>query len=510
MKRFVFIIIFLLSVSIAGAEISRTNLQNYLSTNLNIAQDSVETVSYSLLFLKNFTEESMDLFSAKGSSSCFPLDDCNIKETALASILISKDPRFDSSKYISWLKTRQISLNQNTYVQVISSSISNCTITYSDKSKEEFSVEDSYQKRIKPAATGKIQVSCDSASSISLLTRLISSAKETVQILEQIEASNAEFNLDNACFGISSCSIEDTAYASYALFLAGEPLKSLSYLKQNAGNNIFYNAIAYELTKDSSLSAKIQELQKDDGNFNNNVRDTSIASFVLKTNTKALDWLSAKQLEDGSFGSKDDTAFLSYWIYAEKAKSAPSTSTPQSSPFCGDNSCNNLENETTCPGDCTASSLACSYDSDCSIGETCDLLTNTCIFQQNNNFTQSPYIPPVEGCISNEDCLSDEECISGKCTIKESSSLWWLWLIILLAALSGGAYFAYTKLYAKKTSFKPQQFQYQPQQQKPVFNTGFESKKPQQKPASRRPIFEDAMERELDKSIEEAKKLAKK
>ena len=516
MKRLIIYSVLLLFLfPIANAEISRTKLTDYLNNNLNIESDSVETASYSLLFLKNFSEEAMDLFSRKGSSSCFPAESCTIKETALASILIAKDPRFDRTKYTDWLKTKQISLNQNTYVQVISTEAVNCTITYSDKSEEKFQVEDSYQKKVKSTATGKIKVSCDSASSISLLMRSISSLKETVQILEQIEASNAEFNLDNTCFGSSSCNIEDTAYASYALYLAGEPIKSLPYLKQNTGNNILANAIAYELTKDSTFSAKILALQKDDGNFNNNVRDTAMASFVLKTNTKALDWLTTKQSDDGSFGSKEDTGFVAYWIYAEKTKSQTTPASPStpsgSSPYCGDKVCNNLENETTCPGDCSTSTFKCSLDRDCSINEICDLLSNTCLTKSDTETPSTPSIDTPE-CTTDDDCL-EGKCIEEVCTLEEeSSSLWWLWLIILLLALGGGAYFAYTKLYSKKDniSYKPQQFQYQPQQQKPVFNTGFENKPQQQKPASRRPMFEDAMERELDKSIEEAKKLAKK
>jgi hypothetical protein len=532
----------ILLIPLAQAEISESSLKSYLEGSYNFQNDDVETSSYIILSLDNFTEEEAQDFLNKGSTGCFSSGNCNIKETSLGALTLTKFSKLSSNKFINWLKKNEIPLNKNLYIQIVSSSEVECELQYED-SKDNFTVDNYIQKRI--STNDKVVVvECDSiVTSMSLISKTESSTSANIQIIQQkTSIDKTTFNLENTCFGLDSCNLQDTAYASYSLDLLNQNTKSKTYLKQNLNNDPINIALTYKVTKDPSMIESLTDLQQDDGSFNSIIA-TAIAASALKeasytdSYNSALAYLESKQAEAGNIGNKKESAAVAYWIFTTKNKVTSSSY----STYCGDDiiqkpNDNGIEEICEFNVDCEAgfsctdncectqiSETGCELDVDCP-GGTCDLITNTCEYVSSSECTlntdcevdeiceagscqeQKIEIPNDE-CTDDLDCEEDEECFDGFCyPLYESSSLWWLWLLILIIALGAGGYLAYQK-YGKtpppsqQQSFTPpKEFTPSKQPQQPI--------QPQQSQQPRRENM-DLKEKELDKSIEEAKDLIK-
>ncbi|MBI2667675.1 hypothetical protein HYX17_02795 [Candidatus Woesearchaeota archaeon] len=105
------------------------------------------------------------------------------------------------------------------------------------------------------------------------------------------------------------CNMDSTLYASYALSKIEEPT-SIFYLKSNYdSNNPEHSALMNLITEDSGFLDDLTKKQRTDGSFENSVFKTSLAILTLEDKDNALEWLENKQNSDGSFGSVFDTSF---------------------------------------------------------------------------------------------------------------------------------------------------------------------------------------------------------
>ncbi len=165
-----------------------------------------------------------------------------------------------------------------------------------------------------------------------------------------------------------------------------------------------------------------------------------------------------------------------------------------------DGICDSNEDQNSCPADC-GSGLECTSNLDCGQGQICDASTGRCQTESTGS----------NGCTSDNDCSSGEQCNlnTGQCETQKSNTLFWASLVIIIAILAIGGYFAYTRLVKKPRS--PQQPPFlgsQPDRikQKPNYA---QPRQPQRQPYGRSKV-DESLERELDKSIKEAERLLKK
>mgnify|MGYP001596106649 CR=1 FL=1 len=155
-----------------------------------------------------------------------------------------------------------------------------------------------------------------------------------------------------------------------------------------------------------------------------------------------------------------------------------------------DGICESGETIITCPSDC-GTQAECTIDSDCAVGEVCE---------------QGQCELASLGCTSDSDCDNGEECDldTNQCVEKEGLSiLFWVSLVIIIAILAVGGYFAYNKFFKKPKSGEPSFLQKQPRQppRTPIQIS---------RPSYKRSKTDEILERELDKSIKEAERLLKK
>ncbi len=105
------------------------------------------------------------------------------------------------------------------------------------------------------------------------------------------------------------CNYDSTLYASYALSKVEQPT-SLFYLKSNYdSNNPEHSALLSLITGDENFLQDLIKKQRTDGSFDNNVFKTSLAVLALEDKEKATVWLESKQNSDGSFGNVFETSF---------------------------------------------------------------------------------------------------------------------------------------------------------------------------------------------------------
>ena len=142
--------------------------------------------------------------------------------------------------------------------------------------------------------------------------------------------------------------------------------------------------------------------------------------------------------------------------------------------------------------------LECDSDSDCSSGEICNLNNNQC--EQETSL----------GCTSDLDCSEGEKCNlnTNQCEEKKGlGTLFWASLVIIVAILAVGGYFAYSKFSKKPKSDNKPSF---------LSNEKISQIKPRTtysgtpNTSSRKGRTDELLERELDKSIKEAERLLKK
>ena len=89
MKRFVLLVIFLLSLSMVSAEFNQENAKSWLNSNIAWGSASLEEVSFATIVLGS-SRGLNQLNSKKDSQTgCFPKNGCTTKDTALATLALN-------------------------------------------------------------------------------------------------------------------------------------------------------------------------------------------------------------------------------------------------------------------------------------------------------------------------------------------------------------------------------------------------------------------------------------
>jgi len=372
-------------------------------------------------------------------------------------------------------------------------------------------------------------------------------------IIEEQTSKNANFKLRNGCYSSSpssvNCDEESSFYASFVMSKLGLSIDAGNYLKDNANNDLEYSMLSLI---DSKHIPALVSRQKDDGSFEN-VYSSLFAYGALRNSNyqeeknELKSWIESQQSNDGRIGNGImDTSIALYFVYAgllgpgdeedEQGEGCIIDSDCQqgyscnpisrlceqeTEPFCNtnlrcepslgetlqncptdcfcnnDGTCDPTENPTICPLDCQTSGESQPECGNfrCEVGEDEISCPRDCS-------TESGRENQDEERCGNGICGFDENENSCPldCEPEKKSSLLWLWIIIAILILGGGAFFVITKM--KKGSGKKSEPSYLDQGMPPKYPpTGY---RPVQKPRK-----DETMENELDKSIKEAQDLLK-
>ena len=407
MKRLVFLIIFLLSIGIVHAEFSQSNGVQWLNNNLVCSRASIEEIAFSTIVL-NSNECLNELkINRIDSSGCFPKNNCNTKDTALATLTLGAKNQ-QITKQIEYLQNRLIgatgSVESQWIIQIVSSGAGECVISYDGSGDDGYTVNFNENGEITPnggswigfnsltgfefnSAIEEINVDCRDLSGVSKIS-IIKNVDSTFEIIEESNSNNVDFKINNGCYSASadsnSCNPDATFYASWVLNELDKSLATKSYLTSNANSDFYYSMLA---KIDSSYLPGLVEKQKNTGSFNSNVRDTSFAIYSLKGQSlyeteisDATDWVESQQEESGKIGTGIlDTAVSLYLIYSNinypgvgsgdnEDESGPGCTTDfqcGEGQECVSGSCQPITNACINDGICTASEYLLTNCGDC-------------------------------------------------------------------------------------------------------------------------------------------------
>lgn len=602
MKKLLVIIIFLFCLGLVHADNTTVGL-NWLDNNINWDSASIEEMSFTLsAFNANSVSTGVGLIKLnekKDSTGCFPSGNCNSKDTALAALALYNLGE-EITEQLEWLNSSLTSANvQGEWIiQVVTSDNGNCTFDY-DNTEGTFEidgVENSWIYINGQSPTLQIDfnepveyVNVDCDLSGSTIVSLLRKDGNNFYITQEESGNDVTIEINNACYsasGGSSCSVDSSFYASWALKRIGEDISTLPYLESEADNNLYYAMLAYIEGGEKNLDVLLE---------NQNVKwdDTYTTAFAVdaleNTNyddnrTVALDWLLEQQISSGSGegswnGNVKDTSVVLYLaLFEDSGFITPGFGTD----YCG-NAVKDIGEEcdpggssgpaddSLCPGECTidcecsedggddgcssnldcnpneycdissgeckeavycsgnfdcnfdefcdndgickATSADCSSDNDCLIGEYCDVFENECKDSCGNNICESSLgeddFTCASDCGSVDDgycgdnvCDSDEDKDSCPSDCEEKSSLWWVWLIIIVVVLGVSGYFGIMYFGKPKAAVS----------KSPSFLGPQKPSAPSypQKPVQRVSGRDTAIERELDRSLKEARELLKK
>jgi len=500
------------------------------------------------------------ILTQKDDKNCFPAGDCIVKDTALALALLNDLGYAEADGVSAWLQEAQnpaTSLGK-WLVEISTQSSGTCDVSYM-LGNNSFSDSVEVDKGMFPACgnsnfldldscykSGLIRaqpgltftVDCSSLEGDTPIITLVYNSDSTFYIVNTVFGNIADLTVANGCYSRSEsgqCSKASSLYASWALSLAGNPTNINLYLIENYDPaSIEDNALLYTSlqTKNNKYLEALATRQNSDGSFSRDFYQTGLAMLALQDSaqyseriSKAKDWLLSKQSADGSWNQNvRDTAMVLYAGFADailQPEQVKATQPGEEAGTCNyDYSCDPDLGETA--DSCTDCILletggACNNDGVCDYldGESTDNCIdcfcgdNICDNSETSNSCsddcQAETTPTQESFCGDNVCDFDEtadscpnDCQSAGGGIGFGTIL----IIILIIALVGiGAYFGYKKFKkpsqpaAKQSPFGPRQGA------APLKRTA--SAKPQTKKPS-------GSESQLQKSLEEARKLLKK
>ncbi len=490
MKKLIILFILLLILPVVNAQFNQEQAANFVSE-----QSSADTITkaYQVLSLSFYDPTTADKIATQiksAGTNCWPTS-CQIKDTSLALMALHKR---GESIDTSWLFLQQTaSTSGKWYLQIDTSAVGTCKISYDDKEtivnidKGELSTSNCKTKStkldinscIKPnllsKPSKKIIVDCDELGSTPTISLLNQEGTSYYILGKAVKTAKLTLYINNGYFGI----IEDTLFANWFLEDINSKVDSIIWLKKNfEKNNVIHNSLMYLATSDEAYLSYLIDLQEQTGSFGDTY-DTAIATLALARSGKynsalesARDFLGNKQLSDGSV--ENNLLYTSITLYsysitkpAEKVEEFP-TEEP-------------LEGITE---------EICNYDGICDI-------------EYGENYYNCPSDCEEELEQEEEEVYEEEE---------EAPSKAWIWILIILIILAVLGYLYYTKFYKKGKKL----FVFKKKKPKPKLTY-----KPllERAPTKRvrLPIYtprritrKSKVERELEKSLEEARKLLKK
>jgi len=536
--------------------------------------NDIMTTAFAAMALKNVgaldhAQQALDFIKSKEDTSkhCWPQGSCKIKDTAFA-LWVLNDFGEDTSGGEEYLRdSMTAALRDNWFLEIITSNNGTCKISYTRGN-------DNIEKTIQvnqgkfPGCTGnfpntffnlntclesnllnnnpsiELDINCNELGPSTIISVIYNSGSN-YYIIKEATSSRDKIIIENGCFGNSaggSCSFESTLYTNWILSVIGSDITTLLWLRNNFDRlKTLDNALLYLTVQDQSKEqyiTNLKPLQKNDGSFNRVVFDTAFAILALKESGNneeaqaAISWLQTKQNSDGSWENNLlKTALVLYAAFPDVPVSLPPITGGPITGVCGDGICNveNLENSQNCPSDCppeptevcvvngvcesSAGENSLNCEQDCSCGDgVCDSsespssCSQDCEEEEPTAFCGNAILEDTEECDidpsteTGEDSACPGRCQADCTCAKKRGFPWWISIFIIIALIAVIIY--YIKTRAGKPTAKPslRTFTTKP----------FESPKVGYRPPSQPSTFRSKMEDELDKSIEEAKKLLKK
>ncbi len=539
------------------------------SSNGNYGND-IQTTAFATLALKeagalDYAQLGFDYIrSLEDSQHCWPRGNCDVTSTAFAAWVLNEYGE-DTVDAEAWLKKALTpALKDNWWLEVVTSNNGVCKISYATKGNDTTQKDVQVDagtfptcKRNFPSTffdlntclesalldknpSLELDINCNDLGPNTIISVIYNSGSD-YYLIKEAAASRDIITIENGCFGKKSggsCSTDTTLFSQWILTQMGSDVSALLWLKNNydefraVDNSLLYLA-STDKVKDTYLQALL-DLQRNDGSFNKQVYDTSIAILALKQagSSEAQlseDWLASRQSADGSWENNLlRTAIALYSSFTDVGLSLPPIGilhpTDQPLGFCGDKTCDPGE-ESFCPADCPSQVCVTNGLCESSLGETAKNCATDCscgdsICDSSESSFSCPSDcgsgPQEEGICGNniiegsEQCDgSDDAACSGNCQSNclcgEDSGFPW-WVPIVIVVLLAGVIFAYYRSRKKETGkpttakpfFKPFTSQLERRPTQPSL--------PPRQQQERRSLVED----ELDKSLEEAKKLLKK
>ncbi|MBI5798275.1 hypothetical protein HZA98_05245 [Candidatus Woesearchaeota archaeon] len=444
------------------------------------------------------------------STFCYPSASCSTGATSFAVLALSQlqdDKNFDSLQtwYGSALSKADVTGTWN--LEVVSSSTGTCMVSYQlEGTQKDISIavdngvftgcgnthfldlDKCLQAGLLSANPGmSLDIDCGSLEGSVVLTTVYKSAS-TYYLLGNENVAQAQFQINNGCFGKNagaSCDKESTLYADWALSKLQSTINTNVYLKEHYDSSDAKSvALIYLATKDSSYLADLVKLQKSDGSFNRDPYTTALAVLALKDGgtysqnvDNAKSYLRVEQAATGDWaGSVSTTAMVLFAAFNDEAV-VPPTGGPVLAAECDTNpDCVVLYGDgyTCVAGSCVkvVSGAGCSSDADCDSAQVC--LDSTCIKSDCNSDGKCEYPTWDETAVN---CPSDCKCGDKVCDSTESSTscasdcggssstgttsttttkttssggssaVFWIIFLLLIIGLGAGGYFAYKKGY---------------------------------------------------------------
>ncbi len=405
----------------------------------------------------------------------------------------------------------------------------------------------------------EITVNCEVVNPI--ITLLYKPNLNTFFIQRSDAGASQIIKVANACYGntrgAGPCNYETTAIATWALLEIGTAKGDQDLTLENLGTHIYLESQAINKRNDPnalgflnrilikaasaapSFMNDLVNLQRiSDGSWGNNIITTSVATFGLTGSdrgdavTRGLDFIRGGMRDDGSWNNDLKTTAWALIALHGGELSRLSVFAPDEGIGLVDEICGNgVDDNNNGIFDC--GEIRCASDPVCQCqngvrdaGESGVDCGGTCAVA---------CVAEEAECTIDTDCFSGEICVSGTCVSsapvvededefvpvddkEEEKSLWWLWLIILIVLILLIVLFYLKYVKTGKVNFgglfrrgkkQPTFEQYRSQAefrpvQKPT-KPSFPYKVPTGQVS--RPVSKTRGDAELEKSLEEAKKL---
>ena len=547
MKRLVFLIVFLLMIGSVSAEFNQQNAVNWLNSNIQWSRATIEEIAFSAMALDSQEGANQLKVNKMDASGCFPKNNCNSKDTALATLALSSNSESiaDQLTYLEDSLTSAPLDESEWRIQVVTNTAGTCTVgyeggTYSLNFDEEGKLADgsswvsfsTFPNFNFDRAVEEINVDCNDLDYVQKIS-IVKVQGNTFYIIDESDSKNALFEMENGCYATNkdsnTCDADSSFYISWVLNKLGKSITTQNYLEDEA-NSILYNAMLTDI--DNSKSSSLVGMKSQDNSFENKIYTTSFAVNALKNSIysterdNSITWIESKQNENtGKIGDNlIDTAAALYLIYSDVIYSGGEDEGEQTT-CVTDFDCAN--NEECINGICQAIAQQCTNDGICTESE---YSTGNCvdcydcaeeeIICNDDGFcdtSESEFNCPNDCPATSTGEQEEDRCGNGVCELtygedeftcsidcepEKKASLLWLWLIIIILIIGGAAFFVLTKMKkGKGGNERPSYLQNQKiTPQYPSRKTTVGDIK-----SSR----DQTVESELDKSISEARELLK-
>ncbi|MBS3134383.1 hypothetical protein J4214_04080 [Candidatus Woesearchaeota archaeon] len=524
-KFVVFFLLFIIFIPLVNADFNKKSSIDWLTKNTKWQQDQIQDVSLALLALLsnniNPTTQASILLQRQDSNHCYPKNNCNVKDTAFALLFLNKlGIEREINATLTWMGSTKTKANINGQwlIQVLTDKTGKCVLTHNNINFN-FSIDD--KGKIQPYDVNwldiknnlkisieqpieRFSVECKSINDPNMVTSLLRQSGDEIYIVKQESGDRAEVELNSACYPLTkggSCDVETSFLTSWVIYKTTGKIDTMPFLEDNAQTNIHY-AILNELNKGNQKYVGLLTEGKNKEKYWDDVFTTSFVIDSLKSTgnsvlvSDSIEWLKLQQISTGenkgSFnnGNMKDTAAAIYLGLNDQSTFNPgSTDIPPEDAYT-----NQTQNNKT------QSVVQCVTDYDCYPG-ICNQGTCKEVQQVTSSTTiQEPLLTTsttIEGDTSGtEGDTSDTG--NGSSILK---------IIIPLAIIifAGIGIFLYKK-FSKKPDINEDNFFLE---QKRESETSREM--PTEQRRSYRPSPKDeAIERELEKSLNDARDLFKK